>query len=140
MPIIPKTMPFAGFPIYKVDEVKTLDDAKKIIKKMIKELDFMFRHMRDDMISSQNLVDDVDDDGGYLSLRKAYVVSISGTTATCYLDTNGVGSTVAVSCTVCGGSDLSMAFPRLVAGKIIYVSNDNGTWRCIHPFQTGEDC
>jgi hypothetical protein len=65
----------------------------------------------------------------------------SGSTIVCYLDTDGTGKEITVYCTICGGSALNSAFPRLSDGTPIPVWNHNGTWRCLWGFQDAdEDC
>lgn len=77
-------------------------------------------------------------------IRKAYVNGSVSTSAiqACFLDTDTTGESVNVTCTICGGSDLSEASPRLANGILIYVTYDpvSQIWRCISPFQATEDC
>ncbi|HOK95554.1 MAG TPA: hypothetical protein PK052_04905 [Anaerohalosphaeraceae bacterium] len=59
----------------------------------------------------------------------------------CYLDTNGTGPVVTVTCPICGGSALNLAFPRLAIGDPITVWHDGTIWRSVMTFQAAdEDC
>ncbi|HIJ67726.1 MAG TPA: hypothetical protein HPP51_05520 [Planctomycetes bacterium] len=69
----------------------------------------------------------------------------SGTEIECYLDEdwNGVGeepSTVTVICSVCNGSNLNEASPRLQDGVWIPVFQAGGNWYCNTVFETVEEC
>lgn len=72
--------------------------------------------------------------------RIAYVASVSGTTATCQLDTENTGTEIAVTCFICGGSDLAAAVPRLADGSKIMVTKIGGTWYCLTTFNASQEC
>jgi len=80
--------------------------------------------------------------GGGSVIRKAYAAAAAGAGATisCYLDDDGVGDPVTVTCSIAGGSALNTAIPRLAEGDMIAVWDDDGTWRSTMTFQTSEDC
>jgi hypothetical protein len=79
--------------------------------------------------------------GGH-AVRKAYVNgSVStNTVQACFLDTDTTGEAISVYCSVCGGSDLSAAIPRLADGKLLPVFFDGEYWRATTVFQATEDC
>ncbi len=60
----------------------------------------------------------------------------------CYLDRNGTGEEIIVTCEICGGNSLVDATPRLEEGKLLYITFDNidSVWRPLFPFQASEDC
>ncbi len=62
------------------------------------------------------------------------------TSIDCYLDTDGTGTQITVSCSIMGGTKLNEALPRLEDGKWIMVTKIGATWYCMAPFQTTEDC
>jgi hypothetical protein len=75
--------------------------------------------------------------------RVAYVKTAPGatTTVTCYLDTDGTGREITVSCFIAqGGGALNAAIPLLADGDGIMVSKVGGTWRCLTTFQPTETC
>ena len=80
--------------------------------------------------------------GGVGSTRWAFVdgAVATDTTQDCFLDTDTTGDSITVTCTICGGSDLSDAIPRLSDGIRIPVVLDGATWRCVWGFQATEDC
>lgn len=76
-------------------------------------------------------------------MRKAYCKNDAGagTTITCYLDTDGTGTEITVTCSVAqGGSALNAAVPRLKDGDLIFVSKIGATWYCTMIFMPSEDC
>jgi len=81
-------------------------------------------------------------DGGGSAIRKAYAAAAagSGSTISCYLDEDGVGSPVTVYCEIAGGSALNAASPLLADGDMICVWDDNGTWRAIQTFDNTGEC
>ncbi len=74
--------------------------------------------------------------------RVAYCKTDAGAGATivCYLDTDGTGTEITVTCFIAGGSALNAALPRLTDGLGIIVTKVGATWRCTTTFQTSEDC
>jgi len=62
------------------------------------------------------------------------------TTQDCFLDVDTTGDEITVTCTICGGSKLSEAVPRLSDGTRIPIIKDGETWRCLWGFQATEDC
>lgn len=75
-------------------------------------------------------------------IRKAYAAAAAGASGSidCYLDTDGAGDTVSVSCEVAGGTNLNAALPRLADGTMITVWKDGDTWRSVMTFQASGDC
>ena len=84
----------------------------------------------------------IDPASGMSGIRWAFVDGAveTDTTQACFLDTDTTGDAITVTCTICGGSDLSDAIPRLSDGIRIPVVLDGATWRCIWGFQATEDC
>jgi len=81
-------------------------------------------------------------DGG-TSIRKAYCKDFGevSNTVICYLDTDLTGEEITVECEIVGGTALISAVPRLEVGKLLWVTNDSGTWRHVGiPFNGSEDC
>lgn len=78
---------------------------------------------------------------GY-GIRNAYVNGDVSTddVQSCYLDTDGTGQLIDVNCTICGGSSLSSAIPRLADGILLPVYYDGTCWRSAVVFQATEDC
>ena len=64
----------------------------------------------------------------------------AGSIITCYLDKNLTGREISVKCSICGGSNLNSAIPKLETGVPIIVSNIDGEWRCHSNFQGYEEC
>jgi len=55
--------------------------------------------------------------------------------------TSGVESNVTVTCDIFGGEiSLQNAMPKLQSGDIIYVTNVDGSWRCINTFTPFVSC
>lgn len=82
--------------------------------------------------------------GTQTDIRWAFCNGVASETAiqSCYLDTDGVGTPINVTCTICGGIALNMAVPRMEDGTrlpIIY-DDTNSVWRALQIFQAGEDC
>ena len=75
--------------------------------------------------------------------RRAFVKTTPGATTSVvvYLDTDGTGIEVTVSCYVYGGGNCNAAYPTLVDGMPLWVINDNGTWRNVTSiYKIGEEC
>ncbi len=64
----------------------------------------------------------------------------ANTQITCFLDTDATGEEVEVYCSICGGSALNEAIPRLTDGERIAVYRDGDYWWCCTTFQATEDC
>jgi len=76
-------------------------------------------------------------------IHKAYCKTDAGaaTTIVCYLDTDGTGKEITVTCTIAGSGNLNQAEPHLTDGLEIEVWNDNGTWKPVGQiFQHREPC
>jgi len=80
--------------------------------------------------------------GGSGSIRKAYCTADAGagSTIAAELDAVDSGDSITVYCPICGGSALNAAVPRLSDEDLIFVWNDDGTWRTTFVFQATEDC
>ena len=79
---------------------------------------------------------------GGTGIRKAYCKAAagSGSTIACYLDTDGTGEEVTVTCTLIQASNLSSCFPTLADGTMMPVWKDGDTWRSLWWFQGEEEC
>lgn len=79
---------------------------------------------------------------GGTGIRKAYCKTAAGTGATiaCYLDTDGTGEEVTVTCTLIQASNLSSCFPTLADGTMMPVWKDGDTWRSLWWFYGKEPC
>jgi hypothetical protein len=64
----------------------------------------------------------------------------TGTTITCYLDTDATGEEITVYCSMCRASNLNAAVPRLQDGDRISVIKIDGYWRSLQTFIGTEDC
>ena len=75
-------------------------------------------------------------------IRKAFASVAAGaaTTIACYLDTDGVGDTVTVNCSVIGAANLNSAVPRLEDGSLIFVTQISSDWWCVSPFIKSKVC
>ena len=76
------------------------------------------------------------------SIRNAYCQEDAPEVAniTAFLDTDATGEQVEVYCTICDGTALNAAVPRLSDGDLIPVYYDGTKWRCCTVFQASEDC
>lgn len=80
--------------------------------------------------------------GSGSGVRKAFPVvdAGSGSTISCYLDTDLTGTVVTVNCSLIGGSNLNDGSPLLATGSLIFISSVGGEWWCISPFDVTEEC
>ncbi len=75
--------------------------------------------------------------------RVAYCKNAAGAavTITCYLDTDGTGTEITVSCSISqGGTKLNEAIPRLADGDWLMVTKVGATWRCSTIFSPSIIC
>lgn len=80
--------------------------------------------------------------GGGGDILKAFPVNDAGGTSiiSCYLNEDGVGDPVDVTCSIMNGSALNEALPRLEDGGLIFVTSIGGTYYCVNVFQFSENC
>ncbi len=84
------------------------------------------------------------DGGSGIGLRRAFVSAAPGATTTlvCYLDADGVGSTINVICTIYGGGNLNVAHPSFVDGNELWVAYNTiaGEWQNVTRIDGSEEC
>jgi len=75
-------------------------------------------------------------------IRIAYCKNAAGTGSTidCYLDTDGTGTEVTVTCLLSRTSNLNAAFPLLQDGDAINIWNNAVTWTSLQTFIGSEAC
>jgi len=80
--------------------------------------------------------------GGGVGIRKAYCKTAASTGATivCYLDTDGTGEEITVTCTLIQATNLNACFPSLADGTMMPVWKDGDTWRSLWWFMGYEEC
>ena len=124
-----------------VDRLNELVEVARQVKNMTGDDTIKVRHTASGINISMDRQKRGSSSGGSV-IRKAYAKAAAGASGsiTCYLDTDGTGEEVSVSCEVAGGTNLNAAVPRLADGDMIHVYNDAGTWRSIMTFQASEDC
>jgi hypothetical protein len=84
--------------------------------------------------------------GTQTDIRWAFCNGGASATAiqSCYIDIDHQGTPINVTCTICGGTALNSAFPRLEdTTRLAIVSDDSvspAIWRALQIFQATEDC
>ncbi|MCK4959192.1 MAG: hypothetical protein KAT00_07320, partial [Planctomycetes bacterium] len=114
----------------------------KVAAREIARLDKETTEIKRELGRSPVRVEQATPGSGGGGVRMAYVKTTPGAVSTvdCYLDTDGTGDEVTVTCSIAGGSQLNSAIPRIADGDLIYIAEIDGSWVCLTTFQTTEDC
>jgi len=77
---------------------------------------------------------------GVMHIAYAKTDASTGSTLTCYLDTDGTGTEVTVNFLLSRATNLNAAGPRLQDGDAIIVTNIGGDWYAVQTFFGSEEC
>jgi len=72
------------------------------------------------------------------AVRKAFVATTptTGSTFSAFLDTDAIGESITVTCSIVDGSDLNASTPLLTDGDTVFVAKMQDTWYCLTVFYT----